>query len=318
MVNFQKTCWIICDDGKVGTEHQCVGLANSLGLQPKIIRVQGRGIWKYLPASLWTFPLKGMTSVDGPLRSPWPDIIIGAGRLSAAPVAYIRKITQGQTKVIQLLNPRINPKCFDLVVAPEHDGLIGPNVLQTRGALHLLTQERLNKEGKRFSDHIKNFKKPLVAVLIGGRSHHYPVKSTEIFEMAQRLKRLANTYHAHLMVTFSRRTSQDIRQIFQETLKDTSALVWTREDDNPYYAFLSLANYIIVTCDSISMTSEACFTGKPVYSYFFKGGSQKFHNFHQAFQAQGYTRSFKDQLEPWSYPPLNELSRITDIVRQYI
>ena len=125
MKNSLKKCWIICDDGKVGTEHQCIGLADHLSLKPKIIRIRGKSIWKYLPASLWFLPLKGVTSVDGSLTPPWPDLVIGAGRLSVAPTAYIRKVTQGKTKVIQLLNPRINPRYFDFVIAPEHDRISG-------------------------------------------------------------------------------------------------------------------------------------------------------------------------------------------------
>ena len=316
MIINQKLCWIICDDGKIGTEHQCVGLAHSLGYHPEIIRVRARGFWRFLPPSLWMFPLKGVTTTDKNLTPPWPEIIISAGRLSVAPTSKIRKITQGQTKVIQLLNPRIHPRHFDLVIAPEHDNLTGVNVLQTQGALHLLTQAHLEAEGARISHHIDQKQKPLIAVLIGGRNPSYAMKTDEIYHMAQRLKKILDRYQAQLMITFSRRTPAEMRQIFHETLKETSALVWNLKEDNPYYGFLNLADYIIVTCDSISMTSEACFTGKPVYVYFFKGGSRKFNRFHQLFQARNYTKPFEDQLEFWTYPPLNELSRMADMVRQ--
>lgn len=36
---------------------------------------------------------------------------------------------------------------------------------------------------------------------------------------------------------------------------------------NPYYGFLGLADAVIATGDSVSMCSEACATGRPVFIY---------------------------------------------------
>jgi len=41
--------------------------------------------------------------------------------------------------------------------------------------------------------------------------------------------------------------------------------MWNGRNENPYLGLLSLADAIVVTSDSVSMISEACFTGKPVY-----------------------------------------------------
>ncbi len=307
---------MVSDDGKVGTEHQCIGLAEALEYTPEIIRLRVRGIWKYLPASLWISPLAGVVSTKGKLSPPWPDLIIGAGRLSVAPTAYIRKITKGRTRVIQLQNPRIHPDYFDAVIAPWHDRLVGDNVLQTKGALHRVTRERLQVEGERTAPYLASLKRPLIAVLIGGSNRCYRMEAPEVRRMAQRLKHMAERYQAGLAITFSRRTKLENRQIIKDELKDTPALVWMQEDYNPYYGFLALADYIVVTCDSVSMISEACFTGKPVYTYFlpgtalFSGGSRKFKAFHRFFQEQNYTRPFEDELQSWSYEPLDEFSSI--------
>ena len=40
-----------------------------------------------------------------------------------------------------------------------------------------------------------------------------------------------------------------------------------RHSANPYYGFLALAERFIVTAESISMLTESCATGKPVYLY---------------------------------------------------
>lgn len=307
----RKTCWVVCDDGKVGTEHQCIGLAENLGFNPEVKRLQSRGLWHYLPPSLWFSPLSGARTQEGFLAAPWPDLIIAAGRLSVAPTAYIRKITQSRTKVIQLQNPRVNPALFDAVIAPWHDQLTGNNVLQTEGALHPVTADRLALEETIVAPLVAHLPRPLITVLIGGSNRCYRMTPDKVRTMAQRLKKLVEHDQAGLAITVSRRTEPENRRVLQEELKETSVVIWTGEGHNPYFGFLALADYIIVTCDSVSMVSEACFTGKPVYTYFFPGGSRKFNAFHRHFQEQNYTRPFEDALMSWTYPPLDEFGRIT-------
>lgn len=313
-----KNCWVVSDDGKTGTEHQCIGLAEALGFDPEIKRLRARGVWTYLPPSLWPRPLSGVMTQGGALAAPWPDLIVAAGRLSIAPTAYIRKATQGRTKVIQLQNPRVNPALFDVVIAPWHDQLVGKNVLQTQGALHRVTAERLALEAALVAPRVAHLPRPLIAVLVGGSNRCYRMTPDGVRIMAQRLKKLAERYQAGLAVTVSRRTEQENRQALRENLEGVPAVIWTDEGHNPYVGFLALADYIVVTGDSVSMVSEACFTGKPVYTYFFPGGSRKFNAFHHYFQQQNYTKPFEDQLISWSYPPLDEFNRITAHVRKLL
>lgn len=40
--------------------------------------------------------------------------------------------------------------------------------------------------------------------------------------------------------------------------------MWDGEGENPYYAFLGLASLVVTTPDSISMTTEAIASAKPV------------------------------------------------------
>jgi mitochondrial fission protein ELM1 len=62
--------------------------------------------------------------------------------------------------------------------------------------------------------------------------------------------------------------------------------------DNPHLGHLAWADTFIVTADSVSMLSEACSTGKPVYVV---GGDRcrgKIAAFHRTLQARGATRPF--------------------------
>jgi mitochondrial fission protein ELM1 len=81
-------------------------------------------------------------------------------------------------------------------------------------------------------------------------------------------------------------------------------------------AYLALADYLVVTADSVNMASEACFTGKPVFVEGLTGGSSKFEQFHRTLQQRGYTRSFTGELADWSYPPLDETARVAHLIKQ--
>ena len=48
--------------------------------------------------------------------------------------------------------------------------------------------------------------------------------------------------------------------------------LWDGEGENPYFGLLGLADFLVVTCDSVNMVSEAASTGKPVYVADLPGG----------------------------------------------
>ena len=71
-----------------------------------------------------------------------------------------------------------------------------------------------------------------------------------------------------------------------------------------------------MTCDSVSMVSEACSTGKPVYVIELEGGSAKFARFHDRLRARGITRPFDGALESWTYEPLDDTACVAAEVRR--
>ena len=316
----KKTCWVIYDKGKVGTANQCLGLAQKLGFEsPKIIEIVPRFPWKYLPPSMWLLALKGVIDDKGNFLSPpWPDLIIAAGRVSVAPTAMIRKITAGKTKVIQLQNPRIDPERFDAVIAPAHDLISGKNVIVTNGALHRVTYEKINSEAKKFSELVKGLPKPYIMVLVGGTNRKYDITPAVIKTMSELIISGARKIGASVLVTPSRRTEPENKLALEEAFRDYPSYVWDGTGDNPYFGFMGLADYILVTSDSVSMTSEACFTGKPVYTYHLPGTAGHFTSFHNLLTSKGYTRPFECKFEQWSYEPLDEFDMVVQKLKKLI
>ncbi len=309
-----QSCWVIYDEGKTGTGNQCIGLAETLGFSPEIKAVRALYPWRFLPPRLRFNPLTSIVETNGkPIVPPWPDIIIAAGRASVAPSAAIRR--EAQNFVIQVLDPCINPKHFDLVVAPAHDNLAGDNVIVTEGALHQITQEKLEQAASQFKARFRHLPTPLVAVLIGGTSKRYSLTPKIIAKLCHELKQLSQKYGVGLVITPSRRTEPENLAMLKYLMQDASCVIWDGKSENPYMGLLALADYIIVTSDSVSMTSEACYTGKPVYTYNLAGGSVKSNRFHALFQNKGYTRIFEGELEKWNYPHLDELPSVVKKIK---
>ena len=58
--------------------------------------------------------------------------------------------------------------------------------------------------------------------------------------------------------------------------------------DNPYFGFLSLADQMVVTGDSVSMMAEACTVGCPVYLFDTGVGEAAMHEANRALEGQAY------------------------------
>src|SRR5690606_1910720 len=101
----------------------------------------------------------------------------------------------------------------------------------------------------------------------------------------------------------------------REQLVGDHIFFWDGRGDNPYFGFLGIADYIIVTEDSVSMTSEAISTGKPVYIAPLDGGAKRLNAFHRLLREQGYTRPFTGLLEQWSYDPPQDTKNVADRIR---
>jgi hypothetical protein len=303
-----KICWILTE-GLAGTEGQCLGVAAALGIEPVIKRIKLKSPWKQL--SPW-LPGCALTSDSDSIAPPYPDLLIASGRKSIGPALYIKKKSGGKTFLVQLQDPRINPKHFDLVTVPQHDPTRGDNVIVTTGALHRLTPEKLTAEQRKFEHQLATLPYPRVAVLIGGSSKSHQMT----IESAKKLAAQLSGLEAGLMITASRRTGEENTRLLRDALTGSNVFFWDGMGDNPYLAFLGIADYIVVTEDSVSMVSEALSTGKPVYTAPLEGGAKRLDLFHKLMQEQGYTRPFTGSLETWSYEPLNDTIKVAEEIKR--
>ena len=309
-------CWVV-SDGKPGMQNQCLGLAEAVGLPVVVKRISVRWPWTWLLPQMWPSPLAALSPAGDRLTPPWPRLLVGTGRMSVAPAIAVREASGGATFAVQIQDPGVPASRFDLVVAPQHDRIQGPNVMKSMGALHRVTSQRLAAEAATFAPALAALPRPLVAVLVGGNNRSYRFDVATAQKLGEQLRMLVRDGGGGgLAVTVSRRTSAKATDALRRELEGLPVHFWDGAGANPYFGYLGLADAIVVTCDSVSMVSEAASTGKPVYVFDLPGFSRKFNAFHDGLRAAGITRRFDGRLDTWTYVPLSDTSVVAAEVRR--
>src|SRR5580704_17835811 len=308
--------WVL-HDGKAGMASQSLGLAEATGFPFIEKTLTIRWPWGWLPPQLWAAPLGAVSDAGRWLAPPWPDLVIACGRNAARPALAIRRASGGRTIAAQIQDPRLGRDQFELMLVPEHDRLRRANVITTKGALHRVTAEKLAAERQRFPE-LAALPRPIIGVLIGGSNRAYWLTHARLAAIGDAIAACARETGGSVVLTPSRRTGAAGIALLRERLAGLPASIWDMTGDNPYYAYLALADAFLVTADSVSMISEAAATSKPVHILDLAGGDRKFSHFHEAMRAAGITRPFRGQIESWSYAPLDDTARAGAALRALV
>ncbi len=308
------TIWAV-SDGRAGIENQSLGLAEAIArLTPATIvtkHIHYAPAFDRWPTALKVVPDAMLRGDSDHLKAPYPDIWIAAGRATLPHSLRMRRRSHGKTLVVQLQDPKANLGAFDLVIAPEHDGLNAAHVLSLMGSTNRIAPEKLEAAYAQWRGRIEAFQRPYVTALIGGPSKAYDLSQDRAAALALQIKLAVQEAGGTLLMTVSRRTPAAAQAVFHDILKDVPGLFFDGTGENPYFAFLQAADHILVTEDSVNMTTEAASTGKPIQVLAMDRvkSRAKFHDFHEGLQTRGITRPFTGHLESWDYAPLNETTR---------
>ena len=320
--------WVV-SDGRAGIERQALAIARALGDMsrwPKIAHIRSDAhraepvrltpgapqVW--LPPTAWVDPLGALPAPQRKLlQAPWPDVWIGSGRRSVPYSMRVKEWSNGKTLVVQTQDPKAPLDNFDLVVPPEHDQVEGTNVLSTVGSPAYFAPEDIEQAALDFGD-LANAPGLKAAVIIGGASKTHSLPLGRAAEIEQELTTLAGK-GVKLWITVSRRTPEHARIRFRAMAKNLGAKFFENEavdGPNPYLAYLSLADVVMVTEDSSNMISESAWFGKPTYLIKLTGRSDKFDRLHESFLKRGLARWFEGDVELFETTPLRELDRVAD------
>lgn len=319
--------WVLKDD-RVGSYMQSIALAEKLGFGYETKDITYNKI-SNLPNFLIKSTLLGVNrKVSNDLTDEQPDIVIAAGRKLAPISLYIKNYFKNHPYTIQIMRPNFNHNKFDAIILPTHDNYPEHhNVIRMVGSLNKINPEFLEKQKEKWKKEFENLQEPKIAVLIGGGSKKGVFTPEMASELANNISKIANNMKASLLVTTSRRTSDEAIASLKKSLcckkKDCYFYDWKDSQiENPYFGYIAVADYIITTGDSLSMCAESCSTGKPVYIYAPNGiCSEKHKKLHKDLYNRGYARPFnKDitELKHFSTKILQEVDRVSDTVNNRI
>ena len=302
---------LLLTQGMHGMVSQVEGLAKALGLSYKHQKIELKSFWNIIPPKL--SPISENLVINKFVCDC--KVIISCGRKSVIPSIALKKRLGNQIFNIHIQDPKISFKHFDLIVSPEHDNLKGENIINTTGAIHYLSKKEINDNSKYLGIE-KDKRRELVAFIIGGPNKYYNYSEKQIHKLFNKVKTLFTPDKFKIIVIPSYRTPEDILKAAFNTFNIDHHVVKTI-DKKAYLSALAISNYIVVTCDSTSMISEAAITGKPVYIAMMNSFKPtiRFKKFYSQLKDLGITRELDDKVENWSYNSLNEVNRIAPIVK---
>jgi mitochondrial fission protein ELM1 len=181
---------------------------------------------------------------------------------------WIREQSGGRTRLVHIGRPWARPEWFDLLITtPQYRLPRRDNILHNTGTLHQVSAARLAAAAERHRARYAYLDPPYIGVILGGDSGPYTLGPRAAAHSARLVSELARRRQAALLITSSARTSRRALAAFTRHLSVPHDLyTWRPNDaDNPYFGILGLSASLVVTADSVSMLSEACATGKPVY-----------------------------------------------------
>ena len=302
-------------DGNAGNRRQADALAAALAQGPAVD-------WVLEPHPPWSWcaprALPGASAAFGAsftqaLAQP-PRLAIGCGRQAALATRVLR---QRGSMSVQILDPRIDPRHWDLVIAPEHDGLVGDNVITLVGSLNPVDTLWLAQARAAFAS-FADLPRPRTAVLLGGPSAHARFDLASFGTMAEQLDVALAREGGSVLVTTSRRTPTDVVAELRKRYVDTPNVLWCGDADgiNPYPGMLAWADRIVASPDSVNMLSEACATDVPVFVFDPDRVSGRPRRFLDALLASGRVRAMDTALATFLVEPLRETARVAALVKQ--
>ncbi len=253
----------------LGDNLQVKALADALGWPQKNISLQFNGAYR-LPNFLLGSTLKTLKpSGKSQLQGPWPDLVIGAGRRSAPVARWIKARSGGRCRLVQLGRPRAALRLFDLVVTtPQYDLPDADNVIQNLMPLSGPVEALPDIEIEKWQAFFSRYSRPWTGVLVGGSTWPFVLDAAAATDLKKKASRLAASENGSLLIACGPRTSPEATAALVEAAGAPAYIHrFDSGEANPYSAMLALCNSFIVTGDSVSMISEACKTGKPVYIF---------------------------------------------------
>lgn len=284
-------------DDRIGSVGQVKGVMLALDSDKyKIVEKKiAYNKWGKLPNCLKGATLIGTTpETKKELDHKAPDMVISASRRTASAARWIKRKSGGKTKIVQIMHPgNCGLKDFDLVFVSKHDAHKKslPNFRFMVGNIHRINEKSVKEAQELWKKEFAKLPRPWTAVIIGGaiKGRGFSIENAE--NLGEAIKDFKKKTGGSILITTSRRTGRDGEKAIMDRIKDTPqhSYLWGDKGVNPYMGYLACCDNAIVTGDSVSMVSEACGTGRPVFVFSGKDWlTHKHERFLQSLYDDGY------------------------------
>jgi len=302
---------LLLTEGMHGMISQVEGLAKALNLDFIHEKIELNNFWKLIPPKLT--PVKSFVFKNNIQQNF--DIIISCGRKSVIPSIYLKQKFKNKIINIHIQDPKVSLDNFDFVISPAHDILKGRNVLTSKGAIHYLTENELIENENYLKPKIN--KQKIVSLIIGGPNKYYNYDDKIIDEVFLKIQNNFINNDYQLIFIPSMRTPKNIVDKALDYF-DKNQIIITDVNKKAYLSSLKLADYIVVTCDSTSMISEAAITGKPIYVAQMPAVKKntRFKSFFELFKSLNIIRDLENSIDEWNYEKLDETDRISGYIKE--
>ena len=312
----EKLKALLLTQGMHGMISQVEGMAKAINadFSHKIIRLSFP--WNLVPpkfSPISSIVLKDRNYIT---EEETPDLVISCGRKSIIPSIFLKK-KNPKIFTIHIQDPKVSFKNFDAIIAPEHDNLNGENVFSSKGAIHYITKMEIERAKSYLVNKINSQK--VVTLILGGPNKYYNFNEFQLIEIFNKIKSNFISIGYKAIVIPSMRTPKTIIELAKKEMGSCGHVV-SSVDKQAYLSAYALADYVVVTCDSTSMISEAATSGKPIFVAHMKTkrNNYRFKRFFDLFKKMGITRDLGEKIETWSYKKHNEAERIASLIKNKI
>jgi len=312
----EKLKALLLTEGMHGMISQVEGMAKALDTEysHKIVRLSFP--WNLIPPKF--SPISEIVLKDKIYltENETPDLIISCGRKSIVPSIILKK-KNPKIFTIHIQDPKVNHKNFDIIIAPEHDNLSGKNIHISKGAIHYITEVEINQAKSYLADKIKS--KKIVSLILGGPNKYYNFDDDQLINIFNEIKSKFVSKDYKIIVIPSMRTPKKSIELAKKEMSSCGHVV-SSVDKQAYLSAYALADYVVVTCDSTSMISEAATSGKPIFVAHMraKKNNYRFKRFFELFKQMRIIRDLGEEVESWTYNKHNEAQRIATEIKNKI
>lgn len=306
--------WVV-DSAYTGELHARIGVADRLGYGYELIPLPDGNSNDYRTL----LKEKYLRKCNG--SQPQVLIISGTGEDTTEQIADLRlefKDRLFNIFLASILPDERHPRLveYDLIASPQ---LAGDNIVTLTGVPHHMTRDRLENARREHADFFKALPAPVIAVLIGGNTRYCDgFDEQHAQRLAKRIGNIATALNASIVLTNSRRTPPPaLSELLQGLGNHTCRYFdWQAVEDTFYPALLAYADLFIVTGDSLSMCSEAAFTGKPLLVDLCQRATESYHrDIVGRLIDYGAARVLGYEYEPWEYTPPDPTEQIVQEIR---